>query len=69
MAVSVETAFSLPLFYHFFRGFDTSLPVEGKKHVGLRNIRGRLKAMVNGELLLESKVGVGTKAVIMIPKE
>ena len=50
-------------------GFDTSLPVEGKKHVGLRNIRGRLKAMVNGELLLESKVGVGTKAVIMIPKE
>ena len=50
-------------------GFDTTLPVEGKKHVGLRNIRGRLKAMVNGELILESKVGVGTKAVIMIPKE
>ena len=50
-------------------GFDTSLPVENKKHVGLRNIRGRLKAMVNGELVLESKVGVGTKAVIMIPKE
>ena len=50
-------------------GFDTSLPVEEKKHVGLRNIRGRLKAMVNGELLLESQVGKGTKAVIMIPKE
>ena len=50
-------------------GFDTSLPVEEKKHVGLRNIRGRLKAMVNGELILESKLNVGTKAVIMIPKE
>ena len=50
-------------------GFDTSAPVDAKKHVGLRNIRGRLKAMVNGELLLESEVNVGTKAVIMIPKE
>lgn len=50
-------------------GFDTSLPIEEKKHVGLRNIRGRLKAMVNGELILESKLGVGTTAVIMIPKE
>ena len=50
-------------------GFDTSLPIEDKKHVGLRNIRGRLKAMVNGELLIESKEGVGTSAIIMIPKE
>ena len=50
-------------------GFDTSLPIDEKKHVGLRNIRGRLKAMVDGELILESKLGVGTKAVIMIPKE
>jgi sensor histidine kinase YesM len=50
-------------------GFDTSLPIEGKKHVGLRNIRGRLNAMVNGELIIESEVGVGTRAVIMIPKE
>ena len=50
-------------------GFDTTQPIDGKKHVGLRNIRGRLKAMVNGELMLESKVGQGTKATIMIPKE
>ena len=41
----------------------------GKAFAGLRNIRGRLKAMVDGDLLLESKPGVGTKAVIMIPKE
>ena len=50
-------------------GFDTSLPMDEKKHVALRNIRGRLKAMVNGDLVLESKLNVGTKAVIMIPKE
>ena len=50
-------------------GFDTDAPIDEKKHVGLRNIRGRLKAMVNGALVLESKPGVGTKAMIMIPKE
>ena len=50
-------------------GFDTDAPIDEKKHVGLRNICGRLKAMVNGELVLESKPGVGTKAMIMIPKE
>lgn len=50
-------------------GFDTSLPIDEKRHVGLRNIRGRLKAMVDGDLILESKPGVGTKALIMIPKE
>ena len=50
-------------------GFDTSLPIDEKKHVGLRNIRGRLKAMINGELILKSELGVGTKAIIMIPKE
>ncbi len=50
-------------------GFDTSLSIDEKKHVGLRNIRGRLNAMVDGDLILESKPGVGTKAVIIIPKE
>ena len=50
-------------------GFDTTLPIDEKKHIGLRNIQGRLKAMVNGELLVESELNVGTKAVIMIPKE
>ena len=50
-------------------GFDTTQPIDEKKHVGLRNIRGRLKAMVDGDLILESQPGVGTKAVIMIPKE
>lgn len=50
-------------------GFDPTVRFNEKKHVGLRNIRGRLKAMVDGDLMLESKPGAGTKAVIMIPKE
>ena len=50
-------------------GFDADAPIDEKKHVGLRNIRGRLKAMVNADLVLESKPGAGTKAVIIIPKE
>ena len=50
-------------------GFDTSVLRDERKHVGIRNIRGRLKAMVNGTLEIESKEGVGTKVLIMIPKE
>ena len=50
-------------------GFDTQASFDEKKHVGLRNIKGRLKAMVNGELTIESQTGVGTKATIRIPKD
>ncbi|MBR5448359.1 MAG: histidine kinase [Clostridia bacterium] len=50
-------------------GFDTATLFEDRKHVGLRNIRERLKVMVNGTLEIESTVGVGTKVLIKIPKE
>ena len=50
-------------------GFDTSILFNDRKHVGLRNIRERLKVMVNGTLEIESKVGIGTKVLIKIPKE
>ena len=50
-------------------GFDTTLMLDERKHVGLRNIRERLKAMVNGTLEIESTVGVGTRVLIKIPKE
>ena len=50
-------------------GFDTSALLDDRKHVGLRNIRERLKVMVNGTLEIESAVGVGTKVLIRIPKE
>ena len=50
-------------------GFDTSALLDDRKHVGLRNIRERLKVMVGGTLEIESTVGVGTKVLIRIPKE
>lgn len=50
-------------------GFDTSALLDDRKHVGLRNIRERLKVMVNGTLEIESTIGVGTKVLIIIPKE
>ena len=50
-------------------GFDTSVLLDERTHLGLRNIRGRLSAMVNGTLEIESTVGEGTKVLISIPKE
>lgn len=50
-------------------GFDPSILLEERKHIGLRNIRCRVEAMCNGTLTVESTPGVGTKAVISIPKE
>ena len=50
-------------------GFDTNALMDDRKHVGLRNIRERLKVMVNGTLEIESTIGAGTKVKITIPKE
>ena len=50
-------------------GFDTNAEIDNRKHLGLRNIRERLRVMVNGTLEIESTVGVGTKVLIKIPKE
>jgi signal transduction histidine kinase len=50
-------------------GFDTAAPLDERRHVGLRNIRERLRVMVNGTLHIESEIGVGTKVLIEIPKE
>ena len=50
-------------------GFDTDALIDERKHVGLRNIRERLKVMVNGKLEIESTIGVGTKVLVTIPKE
>ena len=50
-------------------GFDTSALLDDRKHVGIRNIRERLKVMVSGTLEIESRIGTGTKVVVKIPKE
>ncbi len=51
-------------------GFDTSKPIEddGRSHVGMENVRRRLKDLSNADLIIESTVGVGTTATIHIPK-
>lgn len=50
-------------------GFDDSVFEDGKKHVGIRNIRKRIEGMCGGTLVIDSAIGKGTIAIIRIPKE
>ena len=50
-------------------GFDMNAGYDETKHVGIKNIRGRIEAMCNGTLTIESEIGKGTKATIRIPRE
>ena len=50
-------------------GFDMNAGYDETRHVGIKNIRGRIEAMCGGTLTIESKIGSGTKATIRIPKE
>ena len=48
-------------------GFDVN-KVIGDNHLGFKNSRERLRHFVNGDLVIESEVGKGTKVTIVIPK-
>ena len=50
-------------------GFDMNTGYDETRHVGIKNIRGRIEAMCSGTLTIESEIGKGTKATIRIPKE
>lgn len=51
-------------------GFDPSLPKnDGDTHIGIDNVRKRLHSLCNGTLTIESALGVGTTALIRIPKK
>ncbi len=52
-------------------GFDESLLLENNsnKHLGILNIKGRIEVMCNGRLTIETENGIGTKAIIHLPKE
>lgn len=50
-------------------GFDVEASYDDKKHIGMKNIRGRIEAMCGGTLHVESIEGKGTVATISIPKE
>jgi sensor histidine kinase YesM len=50
-------------------GFDESIQLDdGRKHIGISNVRQRLETLCNGTLTIESTPGVGTTALIKIPK-
>ena len=47
-----------------------SLPGDSERsHVGLRNVRERLKHTCGGELRIDSVLGEGTTVTIVLPKE
>ena len=52
-------------------GFDTKAkrPNDGRSRVGMENTRRRIKEMCGGEIKIESAVGKGTTATVILPKE
>ena len=51
-------------------GFDPDrLPEDGQMHVGIANVRERLRQIVDGSLEYRSAPGEGTAAIIRIPKQ
>ena len=42
---------------------------DGGSHLGVQNVKQRLEAMVGGSLTITSALGVGTTAIISLPKE
>jgi LytS/YehU family sensor histidine kinase len=51
-------------------GFDTEKIIsDGKKHVGIENVKNRLHMMCKGKLEIKSTVGIGTRITVEIPKK
>ena len=51
-------------------GFDyDNLIKDGKPHIGIKNVRDKLQLMCNGQLIIDSKINIGTKVNIVIPKK
>ena len=49
-------------------GFDTDVQLEGV-HIGLENVSKRLSDLCGGRLEVQSMIGKGTEAVVLIPKK
>ena len=47
-------------------GFDVNKVITSN-HLGFKNSRERLRHFVNGDLLIESEIGKGTKVTVIIP--
>jgi sensor histidine kinase YesM len=49
-------------------GFDVD-KVIGETHLGFKNSKERLRHFVNGNIVVESEIGKGTKVTVIIPKQ
>ncbi|MCQ2499488.1 MAG: hypothetical protein MJ133_10960 [Lachnospiraceae bacterium] len=51
-------------------GFDMNMPVkeDGRSHVGMNNVKERLKQMCNASMKIESSPGNGCRTEIAIPE-
>lgn len=50
-------------------GFDVDkLKTKSMEHIGIRNVRKRMKEMCNGTLVIESEPGKGTRVVLTMPR-
>ncbi len=50
-------------------GFDPKKPLnDGRRHIGIENVRSRMEIMCGGHLHIDSTPGTGTEAVLTIPK-
>ena len=50
------------------KGFDvTKANLDGSVHVGIKNVKDRFRAILNGQVTIESSLGVGTRVMIDIP--
>ena len=52
-------------------GFDTTAEQkdDGRSHIGMENTKRRLREMCGGEVIIESKIGEGTVATVILTKE
>lgn len=48
---------------------ETKREYDGRSHIGIKNVRERLKIQCNGSLAIQSELGKGTKVTITLPKE
>jgi len=51
-------------------GFDPSrVPEDGRSHIGVENVRERVRRLCGGEVQIDSAPGNGCRAAIILPKE
>lgn len=51
-------------------GFDQNIKKDdGRSHIGLSNVKERIKTISNGDLIINSQLGKGTTITVIIPKE